>query len=121
MEIKFNRDDGSPMNARPNGLLQRMAQCTMTRFLVVELGGFLSVTLHPYIGGGYVETHKDLWQRLSKDVPGVKFVGAGYYYPRGEAEFDSGTCKQFLGFDRPQDKDLQEKILESIQAFANRK
>lgn len=94
----------------------------MTRFLVSEVEeGVLGITLTPHEVGGYVQTHKDLWVRLASAVPGAKFVGAGYYYPRRAPEFDSGTCKQFFGFDRPEDKNLQKQILDEILAFARQK
>lgn len=117
MKIKFiNSRNGLSFSDKPHGLLEQMVKSTMTRFLVAEMENEIVIALYPY--NLYKQEHKDLWLQLAEKVPDAKIVGAGYHYPHGEVEFDSDTCKEVFGFDRPDDVNLQERILESIKVFS---
>lgn len=86
--------------------------------VVIGEGGDLYFTL---ISLRHAEglTHERIAKDLLRFVPGTRFVGAGFCSQRG-AGFGSESCFQRFGYDRPSDKDLQEKILEGISAFINK-
>lgn len=117
MEIKFINEENGSEQKLGAGTAQQISRCSMTRFIVIEREGCLGVTLHPHFAGEYV-THEKYAAWIFRNLPDAKFVGAGYYYPRrGQAKFDSDTCIEVFGFDRPEDEDLQKEILEKIQEY----
>ena len=91
---------------------QSWLEGTRLRFLIFRAGD----GLHLVLATGYHEApvHSAVAKAVTGQEPSWQFVGAGYI-GRVSTVFNSDSCEEEYGYDRPADEQEQEALIASIE------